>query len=275
MVKKIFYQSSLPRAGSTIFQNIMGQNPDFYVTPTSGLIEFIYTARNVYSDYQEFKAQDQDIMKKAFIGFCKEGMYGYFNAITEKNYVLDKSRGWGIHYDLLNMILPDPKIICVIRDPRDVFNSLEKKYRANPDRHLPGLIDPINLRGTTVVKRVEAWASGALIGIALDRISDSLSMGTSKHMLFLKYEDLCLDPESTMITVYNYLNLPYFDHDFDNIEQITQEDDQIYGIFGDHKIRNNLELTPSTYKKILGEDVSNWIYYKYEWFYDTFNYSKD
>ena len=69
--------------------------------------------------------------------------------------------------------------------------------------------------------------------------------------------------------------MPYFDHDFDNIEQITQEDDQIYGIFGDHKIRNNLELTPSTYKKILGEDVSNWIYYKYEWFYDTFNYSKD
>ena len=32
-MQKIFFQSSLPRAGSTLFQNIIGQNPDFYVTP--------------------------------------------------------------------------------------------------------------------------------------------------------------------------------------------------------------------------------------------------
>ena len=36
MIKKVFYNSSLPRAGSTLFQNIVGQNLDFYVTPTSG-----------------------------------------------------------------------------------------------------------------------------------------------------------------------------------------------------------------------------------------------
>jgi len=42
---KIFFHCSLPRSGSTILQNILGQNPDFYVTPTSGLMELIYAAR--------------------------------------------------------------------------------------------------------------------------------------------------------------------------------------------------------------------------------------
>ena len=42
MEKKIFFQSSLPRAGSTLLQNIIGQNPEFYVTPTSGVLELAY-----------------------------------------------------------------------------------------------------------------------------------------------------------------------------------------------------------------------------------------
>ncbi len=35
-MENIFYQSSLPRAGSTLLQNILAQNPDIYATPTSG-----------------------------------------------------------------------------------------------------------------------------------------------------------------------------------------------------------------------------------------------
>ena len=62
-MEKLFFQSSLPRAGSTLLQNIMGQNPDFYVTPTSGVLELVYAARSNYSDSPEFKAQDADTMK--------------------------------------------------------------------------------------------------------------------------------------------------------------------------------------------------------------------
>jgi hypothetical protein len=36
MKQTIFYQSSLPRAGSTLLQNLIGQNPTFHVTPTLG-----------------------------------------------------------------------------------------------------------------------------------------------------------------------------------------------------------------------------------------------
>jgi hypothetical protein len=41
MSKTIFYNSSLPRAGSTLFQNLVGQNPEFYAdisSPVQGLV---------------------------------------------------------------------------------------------------------------------------------------------------------------------------------------------------------------------------------------------
>ena len=49
--KKIFFQSSLPRAGSTLLQNVMGQNPDFYVTPTSGVLELLYASDRDWETY--------------------------------------------------------------------------------------------------------------------------------------------------------------------------------------------------------------------------------
>ncbi len=98
---KIFYQSSLPRAGSTLLQNILAQNPDVYATPTSGVLELIFGARANYTNSPEFKAQDVELMKVGWQAFAKAGMDAFYNAITHKKYVVDKSRGWGIHYDFL------------------------------------------------------------------------------------------------------------------------------------------------------------------------------
>ena len=55
-------------------------------------------------------------MEKAFLGFCRAGMQGYFNNITPKQIVLDKSRDWGVNYRLLEMITSEPKIVCMVRD---------------------------------------------------------------------------------------------------------------------------------------------------------------
>ena len=272
-MEKIFYQSSLPRAGSTILQNIIAQNPDFYCTPTSGVLELVFAARANYTNSAEFKAQDPKLMKDGFLSFCREGMNGYYNAITDKKYILDKSRGWGIHYDFLNSFNPDPKIICVVRDLRDIFTSMEKNFRSNPDKHNQ-MLDWSKMQGTSVPKRIDMWAQSPPVGMAIERLGEIFRMGIDKKMLFIRYEDLCLYPEITMNKVYSYLGVPKFNHDFDNIEQITQEDDEVYGIFGDHKIRKVLELTPSKSKDILGKEVCDWIYNQYKWFYEIFKYTK-
>jgi hypothetical protein len=108
--QKIFYQSSLPRSGSTLLQNIIGQNPDFYVTPTSGVLELLYAARHNYTNSPEFQAQDQQTMEDGFRGFCKGGFEGFYKNITNKPYVIDKSRGWGYYKISLNFFNQNRKL---------------------------------------------------------------------------------------------------------------------------------------------------------------------
>jgi sulfotransferase len=273
-MEKLFFQSSLPRAGSTLLQNILAQNPDIYSTPTSGVLELVYAARSNYSNSPEFKAQDPELMKNGFLSFCREGMKGFYEGITDKKYVVDKSRGWGIHYDFLNQIVETPKIICMVRDLRDIYCSMEKNFRKNQHKDF-GIVNHSDLRGTSTPKRIDIWANSQPVGMAIERLQEIFRQGINENMLFVKYEDLCLYPDLVMRKIYEYLDIPYFQHDFENIEQITKEDDEVYGMFGDHKIKKTLELALSDAQKVLGMDVCDWIYNQYGWYNEIFKYPKN
>ena len=274
-VEKVFFQSSMPRSGSTIFQNLMAQNPDFYVTPTSGLLELWFGARANFSSSPEFKAQNSAEMSKAFSGFCREGMFGYFNAITDKKYALDKSRGHGVYRGFIETFYPNPKIICMVRNLKDVVCSYEKIYRKNQQGHDP-IRNDSNGRGTTVHKRVDEWMNPQnTIGRAAERIFEMIRLGYDDKILFVKVEDLCLYPNQEMTRIYDYLEIPFFEHDFDNIKQVTQEDDDVYGLSKDlHIVRPKLQLNPSDADKVLGKDITNWLYDSYKWYYEKFRYTK-
>ena len=268
----IFYQSSMPRAGSTLLQNIVAQNPAFHVTPTSGLLELVFGARLNYTNSAEFKAQDEAAMKKAFLAFSRAGMEAYFQALTDKPYVLDKSRGWGVHFDLLSLIFnEEPKIICMVRDLRQILASLEKKFRQNPDKHRP-IENHANLSGTTTFKRAMIHLQTPPIGLALDRLVEIHQRGWNKKILFLRFEDLTTQPADTLKKVYQYLGVPEFKHNFDKVTQVTQEDDQVFGIAGLHEIRPKVEPLQNDYLNILGRDVVQFVQANYGWYFTLFGY---
>lgn len=265
----IFFQSSMPRAGSTLLQNILGQNPDFYVTPTSGALELLYGARVNYTNNPEFKAQDGELMKKGWLSFCKAGLEGYFNGLTDKKYRVDKSRGWGAYYGFLNSFYPNPKIVCMVRDPRQIFSSMEKNFRKNQDKH-QDMENPNAMKGITTEQRVIEWASSPPVGLALNRIKDMLLRKTP--VLYIRFEDLTEKPQETMDKIYEYFGVESYKHDFDNVEQITQEDDAVYGIQGDHKIRKKVEPLVKDHNEILGLEGSEFVANQLKWYMDEFGY---
>tara|TARA_S200002703_G_scaffold153444_2_gene155045 strand:+ start:3760 stop:4599 length:840 start_codon:yes stop_codon:yes gene_type:complete len=267
----VFYQSSLPRAGSTLLQNLIGQNPLFHVTPTSGMIDMMLGARIGYNGNHESKAGDLKQWKEGFYAFCREGFKGYTSALTDKPYILDKNRAWGSYYPLLSEIIPNPKIIFMVRDLRAVFASMEKKFRANPDVD-GGEINNITLQGITTHQRVEQWAVGHPVGYAVNKLNQSFLDKSAQNFFFIRYEDLCNNPEPVIKGVYKFLELDYFEHNFQNIPQITVEDDTVHGIYGDHTIRNTLGMLPDDSKEILGDFTYKWIYDNFRWFFDVFKY---
>jgi sulfotransferase len=269
----IFYQSSLPRAGSTLLQNILGQNPAFHVTPTSGLLELVYGARRNYTNNLEFRSQNPEEMKNAFIAFCRGGMESYAKSLTDKPYIIDKSRGWGIHYDLLQTLFnKEPKIICMVRDLRQILSSMEKKFREQPERHR-SIENHQDLSGITTYKRALVYLQSQPVGLAIERLIEIHQRGWSKKMLFIRFEDLTTQPKAALSKVYAYLELPEFNHDFNNVSQITQEDDEIFGIPGLHDIRPVVTPQKIDFKQILGDDVVQHVYRKYAWYFKLFNYA--
>lgn len=267
----IFYQSSLPRAGSTLLQNIIGQNPLFHVTPTSGMIDMMLGARIGYNGNQEAKAGDTQKWKECFYAFCREGFKGYVGELTDKPYILDKNRAWGSYYSLLNEILPNPKIIFMVRDLRAILASMEKKFRAHPDVD-DGTLNNITLKGITTHQRVENWLNSHPVGYALNKLHQSILDKTAQNFLLIRYEDLCANPKLTLQSIYQYLNIENFEHDFQHIPQITIENDVVHGIYGDHTIRNTLGMLPNDSKDILGEFTYKWIYDNFKWYFDIFGY---
>jgi len=268
---KIFFNSSMPRSGSTLLQNILGNNPQIYATPTSGILDMINASKKVYSNSPIFKAQDEEEMKKAFLMYCRYGIEGYFQGITDRPYVIDKSRGWAISMPFLKTFYPNPKVICMVRDLEDIVCSMEKNFRKHPDKW--DLTWDDVPKGTTLGERVTMWmgTTSKPVGDTLNKIKEVLHRGHS-DILFVKFEDLAQNPEQEMKRVYEYLELPYFPLDYNNVKQVTHEDDKFHGRYGDHKISPQIKPLKSQALEILGENICNQLFERNKWYYEYFNY---
>lgn len=256
----IFFNSSMPRSGSTLLQNILAQNPSIHSTPTDGFLELIYGARANFTNNAEFKAQDSEQMLNAWRGFCREGMKGYVKGLSDKPHTCIKSRGIGANYRWFEAFMDEkPKVICMVRNIKSILSSMEKIHRNNSERTKP-IENPLELNGLTTESRVQNWLQSQPIGLSLQRFGQMAQEGISKECLFVRYEDLTSNPKVIMKNIYSYLELPEYEHDFNNVEQVTVEDDEVYGLTSNlHSIRNVVEYKNPDYKDVLGNGVCKWV----------------
>jgi len=271
-MQEIFYNSSLPRSGSTLLQNILAQNPEFYCSPTSGVSQLISACVRQFNHGDAWKAQGHNAMTPHFLSFCKGGIFTYYSSLTKKKYIVDKSRSWTQQYALLKKLDPNLKVVCMVRDLRSVFASLEKKVRQNPERE-NWVTNVGELKGLTVESRVQQWSKVVPIGPPVNFLMNAIETGYAENILFIKYEDLVKKPEREIKKVYKYFGAEFYpEHDFKNITQLTHENDTIFGIYGDHQLRGELKELPQDYEKVLGKTISDNIKKSYKWFYDYFKY---
>jgi sulfotransferase len=231
------------------------------------------TVRKNYSQNPSVKAQDEDSMRAAFNMFNRFALEGFFTPLTNRPYVIDKSRGWGINYDFLKSFYPNPKIVCMVRDLREILASMENNFRKHPDKIDYSYADkPLH----TVNDRVNYWMGNDSkpVGVAYYRLKDIIHRGYYKNMLFIKFEELSQNPEREMKKVYDFLEIPYYAINYEKIKQVTQEDDKFHGIYGDHKIKSKITPLKPKANILLGDELCDRIYQNCKWYFDIFNYVK-
>jgi len=261
-MKTVHYTSGLPRACSSLLQNLLAQNPQVHATATSGVHEIGYIARGFF-DTEEFKTFKNPLDgEQQYYDFLRGGIQSAFDSRTDRPIVVDKCRSWVGHLDQLFKVFPDAKVLVPVRDVRGILTSLEKKRAQHPSR-FTGVEKANPQNWTTVEKRAQGWLSIPPLSIALERIHDAVR--THKGRLhFVHAEDLTNDPQETMNKVWSYLGMDPFVHNTNNVEQYTTEHELGFP-YGDHKIRPKIEPLKKEWNEVLGRDLSSAIATKFQW----------
>ena len=63
-------------------------------------------------------------------------------------------------------------------------------------------------------------------------------------IMFIEYENLCKTPEKTMRKVYEFLERPYYSHDFNNVEYSNENFDKACNLKDLHTIKKKVEYKP-------------------------------
>lgn len=241
--KKVYFVAGLPRSGSTLLLNILGQNPRFYVTPTSGILGILVQTRNAWDKSDAFRSlmRDESEMIK---GNVMRSILGAYFAHTDRPVCFDKNRNWTEYLEMAGALVGGAekvRVLVAVRDLRDIVASFEKLYRRTSAlSQIPQEAgDPMAMK--TAVGRLTVFIDNRQpVGRAFNAVRDAVTRGWRRNMHFVEYGALTHTPEKTMAAIYDFLEEPRFSHDFDNVEQITYEDDSVHGFKDLHTIRRRV-----------------------------------
>jgi sulfotransferase len=165
---------------------------------------------------------------------------------------------WLAHIELLEQVLGcAPKILVPMRPVVNVLASFEKLYRETVKvRQPPGEAENY-FDFQTVEGRCRHWLRGSSpVGLAVNRVRDAMQRGHGPKLHVVGFNELTTDPEKKMRQVYEFLGEPHFPHDFDHVEQVTREDDEVHGFVNLHKIRPRVQPAINDAHAVLGTELA-------------------
>ena len=256
--KQIFFLAGLPRSGSTLLANILLQNPAIHVTATSGICDMLVQVRNGWDRNDAFQAMDRAQSEKVKGNVLRAMLQAYFGHV-ERPVCIDKNRYWAEFLEMGAELVGGRdrvKVLVTVRDLRDVAASFEKLYRKTSALGQLPQEAGLALKFKTALGRLETFIDDAQpVGRAYNAIRDAVTRGWHDRMHFIDFEDLTRRPRETMHGVYGFLDVKPHAHDFERVEQLTFEDDFVYGFKDLHVIRAKVEPQPPAWPKVYDDAV--------------------
>jgi len=216
MNKKIFWLVSMPRSGNTLLASLMNQNPDIGVTANSITLEimkdlFLLKQTDVFQNYPDEKSLD-NVLNSVFDNYYKDWNY---------KYIIDRGPVSAPGNLMLAKKYFNQPIKCVVllRNVLDILASYMKWYTNNPN----AFINKYNFK-TDSEKLSMLMNSNGAIAINLEAIRTLLQPENSHMACFIKYDDLINNPKAQLNKIYNFLEIPYFEHNFNNLSQLKVND---------------------------------------------------
>ena len=234
-MKSYYFISGLPRSGSTLLSGILKQNPEFYADIASSVEALTGTAIDVITGAESNLIVTEDQRKNLLHGIFD----GYYKHI-DNPVIFDSSRSWTKKTNLLKALFPYTKILCPVRDIVSILNSFEVIFSKNPFH-----TNIIAKHNDNVFSRCDSIMDKGSGNVAGPWIALQEGYALNPEMIhFIEYENLCKEPEKTMRKVYEFLEKPYYSHDFENVEYSNENFDKACNLKDLHTVKRKVEYKP-------------------------------
>lgn len=249
MSKQYHMISGLPRSGSTLLSTILNQNPRFSADISSPLARFV---RMIITESHAGPGYHLQCYEEKRIKLI-QNLIETYNFDQPQEVIFNTNRGWTALVDLLAITNPDARIICCVRDIPWILDSLETLFRKNPFSislmYAPDSVQTVYTRADTQM------TPGSTLRFAYDSLKEAITGHNKQNLLLVEYDELTQSPEKIMRQVYEFINEPYYDHDFSSVEAKYEDYDEDANIKGLHDIRKGVQYQPRDF--ILPPDIIN------------------
>lgn len=258
MTKTYFFMAGLPRSGSTLLSAILNQNPDIYVGAGSDVAALMLAVHKTASMSESFNAGFEPTGYKNIIQKLPDTFYSHI----DKPYIIDKNRTWGTleNLELASTFCDNIKIIAPVRPILEVLASFVNLANKNPNNFIDKfrINYPVSDFRSQDDARCDAlMAANYQIEMNILSIASALHPQHREKFEFVAYADLVTKPQKVMDSIYDFLELPRFNHTFENLNwDLMPNEAEVYGIPNLHKIRTQVEKS-KTDVSVLSDYVQN------------------
>lgn len=206
--------TGLPRSGGSVVASILSQNPALQGDANSHLPHIITLLHQAWQGATDIAPEvRRDVMRGVIQGYYQSGA-----AST----VFAKSLAWVPMIPLLESVLDTQlKIIVCVRNPAEILTSLERSRLQDP-MHMSEA-DIVLKDKSNLSSRCFFYASPeGILGSTHTHLKDAVIKGYLDRMLFVDYGLFCGSPRSQTERIYDFFELPEYQHDFQNIPTLVK-----------------------------------------------------
>ena len=248
-IPRLRFISGLPRAGSTLLAAILRQNPALHAaisSPLCGIVSSLTRSMGTANEFAVFLSDDQRarIVASVFEAFYA-GAHG-------KALIFDTNREWCAHLPALVALNPGTRILCCLRSPAWILDSIERHVQANPFARSRLFGEEA---ADSVYTRAEHTLRKGLLATPLQALRQAWYGEHASRLIAIRYDSLVARPAEVISRLYELLGEPPFQHDFENLEYEEQAFDAYLGVPGLHTVRRRVEYVPRA--TILPPDLFN------------------
>ncbi len=240
--------AGLPRSGSSLLSALLNQNPEIHSGPSSPVLPMMVSMKDHLSRNELYQAYPKPREALAIIGNFLPQYYQN----ESRNVIIDKNRGWPNFIPFAEVHLrTEMKIICTVRNIDDILKSFLNLIKSNPfkeeHQRINFLDEQLVKNGVPIndFNRCDYLLSNSgVIGQSLGSMRNAVKYDQGHKLFFVEYDNLIASPQDTMNSIYNFLNLNSYDHDFNNIKSFYKENDvKVYGLPTMHNVKPTIDKT--------------------------------